>query len=506
MSDESDNLFGHLSEKKHKTYLETLRNAVEPILGNNLHPHLTDHSVSHSDRLIAFIRHLQQPLVTTGTPLTSSELTILYSACYLHDLGMQFETAGQTTTIAELDLPQPWNDLSEESRRNLLRKNHHKLSAEIVRSSMAPHPLIRLAIPDEYKPDCIAALCEAHCVDVDSERYRNLTQSIATVRMDLLSALLRVADLLDESRRRALPEKARMLLLDVTSQVHWWRHYYTEDVTIDQAERTICLHFDFPKDRREEYSGLLPFLQVPIIEEELGKHTAVFNRNGGGWTVRCHIPDKVYSTVEAMPEDVLSEMMKQLYRRRTLDAEQRKHISLQSFRAGQPIIDRRLDELRDQRTKLSPSEYFLRLWRVGLDLEQFGARRSAWYLVWGEFNKTGASLGNEQRLRIGSWLTQLMLEDDCAEFALRTIRDVEGLAQNLPPEDETRKTFELLWIRTLVENHLYGDAVSAMQTVLAVLEDSEARANLISDLCELHLLQGELSKALECAKLQGMKQ
>jgi hypothetical protein len=76
---------------------------------------------------------------------------------------------------------------------------------------------------------------------VDSTRYQDLTKDEANVRMDLLSAFLRIADILDESSRRATREQAQTLQLDMTSQTHWWRHYYTKDVSIDKSNRLITI-------------------------------------------------------------------------------------------------------------------------------------------------------------------------------------------------------------------------------------------------------------------------
>ena len=213
----------HLSNETYRALLTVLRDRVAPILANNLLPHFTDHSVAHSDNLTELVDNL----LANGTQLlTDRELLILYSACYLHDIGMQFERAGETEVISSLSLLCPWNDLHETDRRELLRKYHNLISAELVTKSVgSASPPIGFTLTMEYGPRYIATLCHAHCMETDTEAYADVVQDGPGIRVPLLSALLRLADILDESRRRAVREKARTLELDLDSQTHWWRHY-----------------------------------------------------------------------------------------------------------------------------------------------------------------------------------------------------------------------------------------------------------------------------------------
>src|SRR5260370_40588545 len=116
--------FAHIIDGVIEARLIELRERVTPILANNLLPHFTDHSVAHSDSLVKIVDQLIQPLQQSAHRLTQDELQILYSACYLHDIGMQYENADKTQVISNLHLPQAWSDLSEETRRYLLRTHH----------------------------------------------------------------------------------------------------------------------------------------------------------------------------------------------------------------------------------------------------------------------------------------------------------------------------------------------------------------------------------------------
>lgn len=99
----------------------------------------------------------------------------------------------------------------------------------------------------DYFPNYVAAISEGHTLPIESPRYRELTVDGPNLRIELLSALLRIADILDLSRRRANRAKELTLGLSVESQTHWWRHHYTEDIVIDQDRKLVSVWFDFPR-------------------------------------------------------------------------------------------------------------------------------------------------------------------------------------------------------------------------------------------------------------------
>ena len=76
-----------------------------------------------------------------------------------------------------------------------------------------------------------------------SDRYRELTAEAPGLRQSLLpSGILRCADILEETRRRANRARAESLQLPIESQAHWWRHYYTADVQVQpRAADNRCL-------------------------------------------------------------------------------------------------------------------------------------------------------------------------------------------------------------------------------------------------------------------------
>src|SRR5687768_14420172 len=152
--------FKHIADHAARARLTELRERVAPILTNNLLPHFTDHSVDHSDSLTKYVDNLVEPLQVTDQRLTEDELFIVYSACYLHDVGMHYERAGETDVIMNLHLAQRWEELTEDDRRRLLREHHAAISAEMVmRSVRAEKPVVGVQLtPDHYFPKYVAQL------------------------------------------------------------------------------------------------------------------------------------------------------------------------------------------------------------------------------------------------------------------------------------------------------------------------------------------------------------
>lgn len=275
--------FIHVTDPTVKARLVNLRESVAPILANNLLPHFTDHSVAHSDSLAVYVDDLIAPLQATEKRLSPDELFILYAACYLHDIGMQHGKANETQVIAGLNLLPAWGELTPEQQSEIIRRHHAAISAEMVRASVnAAAPIIGIQLTIDYSPMYVAALCEGHTLAVESERYKSLMTEGPKIRTELLSGLLRIADILDLSRRRANRAKALTLNLNLESQTHWWRHHYTEDITIDQNKNLVSVWFDFPKSHDSEYRRVVPQIQMPWLQEEFTRQTPVFHRYGFG--------------------------------------------------------------------------------------------------------------------------------------------------------------------------------------------------------------------------------
>ena len=404
MHDPASNLWKHLKSQEKISLLTTLRSKVQPILANNLLPHFTDHSVEHSDRVTQLVDDLVQPLQRSDKQLNQAELTAAYAAAYLHDIGMQFENAGRTEVIQRLGLPVSWKDLPEQKRRDLLRDHHPEISAEMVRNSAKGTSDVGMALPPELEPATIAALCHAHGLDPQSDQYKELTDDSPNIRTALVSGVLRMADILEESQVRAQRSKANTLLLDAVAEMHWWRHYYTQAVNLSQDERTIVIWFEFPRVQRDEYSRVIPELQVPLIQEELERHQLVFRRYGLDWSVHHKIKSPQYGAKETMPGRVWGEMQRELFGRRTARVQQQRFAVVRHFQDAQPSIQNKLAELEETKSTTSAADYLRRLDLLFRECIAIEGLRSGGALL------TGAYLRNREALPLSEQFDMGLIE------------------------------------------------------------------------------------------------
>lgn len=492
--------------------LVTLRTDVAPILANNVLHHFTDHSVSHSDSLINFVDDLIAPLQAQrhGVRLGPEELVVLYAACYLHDIGMQLEAAGATKVIQGLNLPEPWESLPEQTRRDLLRRHHPAISAEMVRASVnVRNPWVNHHITPECQPECLARVCEAHTVDVDSPLYNKLTRPEPRIRTPVVSGLLRLADILDESRRRAIPGKARTLLLDSVSQAHWWRHYYTKDVTPSESDRCIVLWFEYPAEHFDLYHEIVPRLQMPLIEAELRRHHRFFIPLNFGWWVRADERADEHRLTDAMPSSVVETMRRMLREQSGVSTPISDTMNFSAPDAGlakdndaaqhlleaRPYIDRQVAELERRKDSLSKPDYLLELDRLAGELWELGAKRSAWTLLSGQFDRDGNSLPPDQRLDMALRLLRMMVLDEASWHACLLTERLQDLVDGLPATHPGKRDFWILRARGMNHQCAYDRATEAYERAISLSADEEARGALRSELAEMHMLQGELGPA-----------
>jgi hypothetical protein len=478
-------------DESRSALLVRLRDSVTPILANNLLPHFTDHSVSHSDSLIELVTELTRPLSEGPKSLTMDELVVLYSACYLHDVGLQYERAYELGVIPDDEFSSPWSELSDDARRALLRRHHHRVSATLVQLSASAAPPLGLKLSEEYQPSLVAALCAAHGLPTNTDEYRCLTADRPNVRMDLLSALLRVADILDESRQRALRPKAETLALDVESLTHWWRHYYTRKVTFDTAANSIRLHFEFPSARLEEYARIIPELQLPVITEELDKHRRVFSKNSLAWHVAHQAGSEPYDTAEIMPEDVLVEMTKQLRKRLRQRADAQRAADLRAFEKAQPLLRRQVKELEAARETLSPADYLRRLYACARDRWQLGSKRAACMMVRFQFARDAGHLPPSERLEMAVELAEWLYEDGQELGAVEILRKAEDVAQEADSPLPMRLRFWRLIARCANAACDHTRAEAATKRAMELTGSDPESAQLYAERAEWQYLRGD---------------
>ncbi|HZL35317.1 MAG TPA: HD domain-containing protein [Tepidisphaeraceae bacterium] len=490
--------YARLAEDTLRGRLAGLRNAVQPILAGNYLPSFTDHSVEHSDRVCDLIDQLTEPLVHDHQ-LSDREAFVLYAAAYLHDAGLQHQRAGETTIVQSvLQSPEyvgrAWADLDVETKRTIVRAHHHHISGEMIeRSVNAAHPVLGIQLTDDWHPGQIRSIAVAHNLYMDShnrQEYADLTTDWGEFRMSLLGALLRLADILDESRRRSQLHLERTRELDLEARMHWWRHYYVAHVKIDPGTHQITLWFEFPPDRRVQYQAMIPPLQIPYLEEEFARHGAVLARHNLLWHFKTDEVPAAQSTSRPMDDELEMYVLERLARRHAQRADQDKILVLDHLRAERPTIERKLSELRVADNPGSATEQLIAFRNLSQHLFLLGGRRGAWTMLWGEYNRLSKSVDSDTKFVVASDLAKMMLDDSASDRACRLLHELADEAESLQPPLKFR--FLCLLGQAYLETCAYPQATDALSKAATHAVDAQTREKILAELDEAHLLQGEV--------------
>ena len=485
--------FKLLSDDERRARLITIRKSVEPLLATNYLSHFTDHSVNHSDQLCNLVDELALSLDKPKC-LNPEEAAVLYVACYFHDVGMQHQRANETSAIREVlqsdpYCGQPWASLEMATQQEIVRAHHHRISAELVRAAVrAGEPAIGIPLNDADKPGVIAALCLAHCLSVESDEYRSTTSDQGALRVGLLAALFRLADILDESQRRThlFLEQTRELPLE--SRIHWWRHHYVSSITIQQ--RTLTVWFDFPPERRAQYKELFEPLQMPWIEAELRCHSNVFAANGLAWHLQAHDTPEAQCTTRAMDDDLERYAVEMAVARRSDQFRQERIAVVTQLRIARPTVKRLFVALRESMD--APDELLEKALTLAEHLTAIGGRRDAWMTLWSEFGRLKARASEEILLNVALRLGELMVEDDMADVALRHLQEFEPHFSKLLDGSPKKLRFLHIWAVTLRDKCAYPEAVAAFEEIARTTTQVAEQMAAMAEISEMHLLQGNL--------------
>lgn len=473
----------------------SLRDAVAPVLASNYFSHFTDHSVSHSDQLCGLADGLAVAL-PSEKGLTGVEAQILYFACYLHDIGLHNERAGETAAVRRyMEQASPYNgmrfeDLERPTKQLVVRDMHHKISAEMVQSARNNgSPAIGFTLTDSDEPGIVAALCAAHCMDPKSQEYKEAVADNANIRVGLLSALLRMADILDESRRRSHIELELTRDLPVESRYHWWRHYYVSDVKVNATQGTITLFIDFPPEMRESYADL--FDHVGPIAVEHARHAQVFANNHVAWHIAAQETPPTQCAARPMPPEVERHARGAAAQRHAQRLRDERVAVVGRLRAERPDI---VAKFADLRSFTGPADQRMER-AVGLadHLWKLGGHRDAWSILWNEFSQNAAKLENGQRLNVALRLAEMMVADDAAEVAIHVLNPLVAFFAALAEGNQLRRQFLQLWAETLRDVAAYPDAVAAFAAINGGSVDHAAGVVAAAEVAEIQLMWGDVS-------------
>lgn len=489
----SDPQYRCLSDATSRAWLVSLRTTLKPILAGNYLSFLTDHSVEHSDRLCELVDRLIEPM-TVSEKLRDPEAFVLYAACYLHDVGLQHQRAGETQVVAGV-LGQAeyrgrkWEDLSDTTRQLIVREKHHAISSEMIQQSIdaAQPTVLGIQIPQDWNPGQIMALSLAHNLDATSNEYSNATQEGGGFRMSLLSALLRLADILDESRRRSHLYLERTRELGLEARMHWWRHYYVAEVEINPLTRQIILWFDFPAERRSQYREMIPPLQVPLLEDEIDRHSATLARHNLLYHFRTAEINPLQSVARVMDAELEQYILQKLAAKTREQAERDRLMLLNQINVARPTVERDLNNLRSCANTTTADEQLSGFLRLAQHLWNLGGHRAAWSTLWHEYDRLKVSVTLGIQFNVAVELSNMMTEDGDTDLAARILHDLRDKAQSLSALD-LRYRFLVSLGRAYMNRCAYEQAVATLSSASQIAPDDRSRALIEAELSEARLL------------------
>ena len=214
--------------RQESVLLERIKSKAKSWLNNSRHKHFTDHTIAHSERIINILGRILKRQFN----LNKDELFILFAATYLHDLGMQIRKSDLLTypnleeLLKQSNLAVP--DLESGSNRLLsfVREYHHLFSYYMIKDLLRDE----LGLDKCQYTEEIALVAQGHRkVDLFSDQY----QRRGAIRIDLLSALLILADELDCDKSRVDLERMMVLDLSMDEKMYWYNHTCIDRVEID---------------------------------------------------------------------------------------------------------------------------------------------------------------------------------------------------------------------------------------------------------------------------------
>jgi hypothetical protein len=485
----------HLVSPGRRARLRTLRESVEPIFRNRLHRHFTDHSIDHCDRVGLRAEELLRPL---KKKLNDDEGSVLYGGAYLHDIGMHNEKAGESGRLAKMlkDAGRDWVNIGFDDRLDLIRRYHHEISADMIVASVRNgSPSIGFTLKDQDRATDVAAICEAHCVDTATPRYDALMPKPdrPTMRLRLLAAALRLADILDEAHHRAIVDQARTLDLSLESRMHWWRHYYTREVEIDPARNRVTVVFAFPAEKRERYGKLVPALQMPWVEQEFERHREVLAENGLSWHLSWVVQEAPFDTLEQMPPEVETYMLQELARRKQLAAQQSRVDLLAHFDESRAHLMEQLRAIKANSTNADPADYLRQVLRLTVDLWDLGSHltaqerlRSAIFFA----TTNGRSVDPRLHVHAATQFARMRADRDPRD-AVAGLLDVQKISETLPDSTPEKVEFYRLLGSLALRAGAFEQGGAAAREAIRLLGNSPAVEQIRAEIAEATLIEGQ---------------
>ena len=285
-----------VQKEEFKTCLSSIKVAAKKNWDQPFLDYYTKHDITHSHEVIKL---LDKILKCGNCVLNEHERFILLAAAYLHDIGMQFPKY--------IGLPpKSKNDYTYEERE-MVREKHHEISAKVILDLSVS---LGLGECKERYPDFIAIVSKYHRkLPLDAEELEDTSIAGETIRLRLLSALLRLADALDLTYKRVNLELLKQWDIPFESKMYWYMHYYVQSVDIDK-NGCIKVLLGLPKKYKEN-NKIIGFFENKI-KETIKRHLSEVYKILWQHDIRLYKPEEspeirvnYFTAIESMPDDLL---------------------------------------------------------------------------------------------------------------------------------------------------------------------------------------------------------
>lgn len=293
----------------------------------------TDHTIAHKKIVHAHLDSFLGPWLaeqaqTRGAALVEKEVLILLCAAYLHDIGMQMVHPDALAVLPSLTDEErkeaaalPKDGISAE-HRDFVRRHHGNIAHDWISGScdaIADMPPLHGL---EGLRNMVAQVAWAHCFwlsdskshEVYTQRLQPVSEPEGNIRLDLLAAFLRLADILDQDKRRVDLIDSKRLALPLRSKIHWWRHHYVNACRIETNighAYPLTVAFRLPKAHETQRDWMVPALYSATIKEIEAELLRIKKWLGeAGIHIAIPTPEACSVTIDheaqPMPADVLA--------------------------------------------------------------------------------------------------------------------------------------------------------------------------------------------------------
>ncbi len=276
--------------------------------------------------------------------------------------------------------------------------------------------------------------------------------------------------------------------------MHWWRHYYTREVEIDPAKNRVTVVFGFPAGKSEQYSKLIPALQMPWVEQEFSRHRAVLAENGLSWHLSWVVQESPFDTLEQMPPDVESYMLQQLARQKQLAATQSRIDLLSQFDASRAHLLTQLSAVEATSATAEPAEYLQQVLKQTLDLWELGSHltartrlKSALFFA----TSNGRSVDSALQVHAATELAKMEEQQD-PRGSVTELRSVQKIAEALADGVSEKTAFYRTLATLALRAGAFAEGSAAAEVAIRLIGNSTDAENIRAEVAEASLFEGHV--------------